>query len=375
MKRAFLSVLPSVLLLFPLLARTGGWISYGPFSKAADAIVASNNAKSKNNALTALNKQLASAKRFLAGVQTGSDDNVVLAVWNPSSNQMDSVRIDKKTFLTKGAEGMFTTGNNQLVQVRIIRANGVNTSVAITGVTGTQLTPLVVKYPITRPGKATEMAYYTSFHPALDSGDVIKEGQDYVNDALGSAFQDLTSTGLRISPDVVKVAEHLAFVEHTDHKRFKTENHPELFKEISGLYALNSGDTFRYSVSTAGAGGMIQMIPKTYQAIRAKYPAANLDPDFVAGMQNHANATKAMLLYIQDTWNVLSRQDTIREALQSKLATQPELLAAGYNSNPMKLSSYIKKGGDQWRSLIPDETKMYLQIYSAVDGYFGSESE
>ena len=53
-------------------------------------------------------------------------------------------------------------------------------------------------------------------------------------------------------------------------------------------------------------------------------------------MQNHANALKAMLLYINDTWKYLQNQDEVQQALQSGTATKTELLAAGYNSNPYK---------------------------------------
>jgi hypothetical protein len=130
---------------------------------------------------------------------------------------------------------------------------------------------------------------------------------------------------------------------------------------------LNVGDTYRYSVSTAGAGGMIQMIPKTYAAIREQHPSAALEADFVTGMQDHPNALRAMLLYMQDTWNNLSKRDQIKQALASGTVTQAELLAAGYNSNPMRLADYLQRGGDSWRTLIPAETQMYLQIYAAVD--------
>src|SRR6185369_5215341 len=123
----------------------------------------------------------------------------------------------------------------------------------------------------------------------------------------------------------------------------------------------------RYSVSSAGAGGMIQMIPKTYQAIREHHPNVALDADFVSGMQDHANALKAMLLYINDTWKFLQSSDEVQQALQSGSATKTELLAAGYNSNPYKLPSYLSNGGSAWRSLIPAETQMYLAIYQSVD--------
>ena len=50
-----------------------------------------------------------------------------------------------------------------------------------------------------------------------------------------------------------------------------------------------------------------------------------------------------------------------------KTATPAELLAAGYNSNAAKLPGYLKRGGDGWRTLIPRETQMYLQIYSSME--------
>jgi hypothetical protein len=145
------------------------------------------------------------------------------------------------------------------------------------------------------------------------------------------------------------------------------EDQTSLFPEILSLYALNEANTFRYSVSTAGAGGMIQMIPKTYEGIRQQHPNVPLNSDFVSGMRDHANALRAMLLYMNDTWNGLAGAATVQDALNNGIATKAELLAAGYNSNPMRLPGYLEKGGNQWRTLIPAETQMYLAIYSSVD--------
>jgi hypothetical protein len=84
-------------------------------------------------------------------------------------------------------------------------------------------------------------------------------------------------------------------------------------------------------------------------------------------MRDHRNATEAMLLYMNDTWNGLARSSEVQSALNNGIASKPELLAAGYNSNPTRLPAYLKTGGDSWRSLIPAETQMYLAIYSSVD--------
>jgi hypothetical protein len=145
------------------------------------------------------------------------------------------------------------------------------------------------------------------------------------------------------------------------------ESAAPIFEEVRALYALNYGDTYRYSVSSAGAGGMVQMIPQTYKAIREQFPKAELKEDFVEGMRDHSNALEAMLLYMQDTWDYLSKQDEVASALANGQATQPELLAAGYNSNPRRLPKYLREGGKGWRALIPEETKMYLRIYTSVE--------
>jgi len=101
--------------------------------------------------------------------------------------------------------------------------------------------------------------------------------------------------------------------------------------------------------------------------MRRAHPSVGLNPDFVASMRNHGTALQAMLLYMQDTWNTLTQSDEINNALSTGLATQPELLAAGYNSNPSNLAKYIRRGGTEWRNYIPRETQTYLQIYSSVE--------
>ena len=53
--------------------------------------------------------------------------------------------------------------------------------------------------------------------------------------------------------------------------------------------------------------------------------------------------------------------------MTAKEATMPEIVAAGYNSNAAKLPGYIRRAGAGWRSLIPRETQLYLQIYQSLE--------
>lgn len=310
------------------------------------------------------------AERLLKSDADGLPLNSVrLAALDRATGQIHTLTLTKDDFLTRGAELTVTTSLGHDASVYVARANGVNTAVVITDeTTRGALVPLVVQYPIVRGGSLSEMAYYTSAHPALLSAEVFSAGRAYVRSKLDDAATRLRAEGVRISPDIVDIAEHLAIVEHTDHRRFMTEDRPALFNEILSLYALNEGNTFKYSISSAGAGGMIQMIPSTYEMIRRRHPSVDLKPDFVAGMTDHENAACAMLLYMQDTWNDLLENPEIQDALNSGIATEPELVAAGYNSNPARLASYLKRGGADWRTLIPAETQMYLAIYGSLDG-------
>lgn len=317
-----------------------------------------------------IEEQIAEAKRLLkAGAADLPEDSVRLAALDRATGQIHTIQLTKDSFLTRGAQLLAVTSLGHQARVYIARANGVNTAVVITDETSkSPLVPLVVQYPIVRDGSLSQMAYYTSAHPALLSTELIAAGRNYVRSKLDDAAIKLRGRGLNITPEIVDIAEYLAVVEHTDHQRFKSEDRPALFNEILSLYALNQGDTYRYSVSTAGAGGMIQMIPSTYDMVRRRHPSITLKADFVDGMTDHDNAALVMLLYMQDTWDDLLKSQDVRDALNQAIATQTELVAAGYNSNPARLASYLRRGGNDWRTLIPSETQMYLAIYGSLDG-------
>lgn len=306
--------------------------------------------------------------RPMATASTPSIEFVTIAALDRDTTKTHLITISKQTFLTKGSEINTISSLGTNVSVRVLRANGVNTALTIFTPTGQALVPLTVEYPIERNKAFLEMAYYTSAHPALLSNDLVRSGQSYVRNMLDLAVTRLRDRGVTISPQIIDVAERLCLVEHVDHERFRAENRLALYEEIYSLFALNELDTYRFSVSTAGAGGMVQMIPWTYNLVRTRHPGVGLIPDFVTGMRNHANALQAMLLYMNDTWSELTANDEVQNALSTKIATPAELLAAGYNSNPAKLPGYIKRGSDNWRTLIPRETQMYLAIYKSFEG-------
>ncbi len=366
MRKTLFSALPLVVFLGPTYAGLPSFL--GLFAGPSAALVQPNHLRkpSANPATLALRGRINEAKRELKKLPADSLDAVTLAV-SDGKGDVKTLRASKEEFLRKGGEFTAVSSSGEPLKVSVVRPNYVNTAVRVTDAGGRELQPLVVRYPVEREGKLHEVAYYTSAHPAVENGEVVRAGGQYVRERLDEAARRLASIGELIDPAVIDVAERLCHVEHTDHKRFLSEDSASLFDEIRTLYALNAGDTYRYSVSSAGAGGMVQMIPPTYEGTREQHPKAGLKTDFVEGMRDHANATQAMLLYMQDTWDYLKKQDEVAAALDGGLATQAELLAAGYNSNPRKLPGYLSRGGSAWRTLIPEETKMYLRIYSAVE--------
>jgi len=319
-------------------------------------------------------KRMFKSRPHPTAMSTPALDYVTLAAFPPENSHIHLIRISKQMFLKKGSEISTTTSLGLPVNVRILRANGVNTAVTIFDNKNRSLVPLLVEFPIERRGQFREMAYYTSAHPSLLTPDLTKAGQSYVNSMVDLAAKRLRDKGKPVASNLVEIAKRLCMVEHVDHERFRNENRIALYEEIYSLYALNELDTYRYSVSSAGAGGMVQMIPWTYALMRQRHPGVGLNPDFVLGMRNHGNALEAMLLYMQDTWNDLSASEDVREALSAKYMTIPELMAAGYNSNAAKLPGYIRRAGAGWRTLIPRETQMYLQIYQSFESLMNSKA-
>ncbi len=334
-----------------------------------------SNLNYKGLSFAQIKAKIAEAKRHLTTkpLTIASVDSTVpttlirVAFLDQNTRQIDSYILTKDQFLLSGSGTMAMTAAGKQILSRTIRGNGVNTPITVTDTSGREHLALVVQYPRENRGVLQEMAYYVSSHPGLITPEVVNAGRFYVRNTIDIAREQLKKKGYGIEPKVADIAERLSTLEHVDHLRFRTEPHANIYNDIFTLYALNEGQTYRYSVSSAGAGGMVQMIPSTYRMVRARFPQANLMPDFVEGMRNHVNASQAMLLYMQMTWNDLKASPTVANALATGIANQEYLMAAGYNSNPAKLPGYINRGGESWTSLIPRETKIYLQVWDSLE--------
>lgn len=331
----------------------------------------------KSLSFSQIKSKIAEAKRQMQSrpMQTAMTDSFLMtdfvrvAFYDWKAQRIDYIVVTKDAFLSTKFDTSAMSAEGKAITVHTIRGNGVNTPLVLRDDSGQPQLPLLVQYPVEKGGRYIETAYYMSTHPGLVTPEVVNAGRLYVRNVIEIARDRLKAKSIYIQPKVADIAERLATIEHVDHLRFRTEYHPNIYNDIFTLYALNEGQTYRYSVSSAGAGGMVQMIPATYRMIRSRYYNVGLMPDFVEGMRDHVNATQAMLLYMQMTWDDLISSPTITNALLTNVATQEQLMAAGYNSNPSRLAGYINRGGTNWTSLIPRETQIYLQIYDSVEQF------
>ncbi|MBL8149278.1 MAG: hypothetical protein JNN15_05060 [Blastocatellia bacterium] len=290
---------------------------------------------------------------------------VGISIYNAKTGKISAVKMLKSDFLTKDYNEYFRFEDGTEFSIKVEQPNYVNTKLLLES-KNPNLYPLMVKYPIIKGNTFKEMAYYTPAHKALQQHDFYKIGEDYIEKTLLKASSTLKQQGYEITEKVQNLAKLLCVVEHVDHDRFRSEDQETLFNEVLALYALNKGNTYRYSVSSAGAGGMVQMIQPTYREVKASFPDVKLNSDFEAGMIDHSNAAKAMLLYLRKYNNYFLSKDSVQDAIDAGHATEEELMAAGYNSNPVRVPKTLSRG-TSWKYSLPRETQIYLTILNSLD--------
>ncbi len=313
---------------------------------------------------TLVMNKLSEARRILENDCELDNFTVGISLLDRKSGKIHLVKMSKDSFLTLGYTEEYRVGD-ETISIRIDHPNYVNTKLAVIS-QKSQYLPLMVKYPIIKSGSLKEMAYYTPAHRALQSFEFAKVGQEYIEQTIEKAALSLKKSGIQVPEKIQGLAKLLCIVEHIDHTRFRTEESQNLFREVQTLYALNKGETYRYSVSRAGAGGMVQMIRSTYKEIRNAFPHISLIQDFEAGMINHTNAARAMLLYLKRYNAFFLDKQIVNDAIDTGLATEEELMAAGYNSNPVNIPKKLAYGKD-WKYYLPKETQVYLSILHALD--------
>ncbi|HVG20913.1 MAG TPA: hypothetical protein VNI02_17830, partial [Blastocatellia bacterium] len=272
---------------------------------------------------------------------------MALAVMN-SEGEIQTVRAIKRD----SAFEVLTPG----FVISMRRENGINTDFACIDPPGGKV--LAVKYPVSNegsrfgPGDAVIEAVYTPYSAEIKTEEVIRRGIEVQDEFIKSAYARLAERGIMsrafpgrrvvdvIPTDVLRV---LLMNEHIDPGEFKSEGLTRpLVERVLTVIATNGEKAYAYSVSSAGARGLVQMIPSTYSLIANLYPAAGLKSNFSQGMADPINAVVAQVLLCDSDWQTIKTRSHI-----SADRIGP-YLAAAYNGGVGRVLSILAHNETDW---------------------------
>ncbi len=289
------------------------------------------------------------SKKSITGYTTDGE-GIAVAVYDPSA---DSITIVQGT-----QHGKNFSFSDPTVSLQAGRFNGVNTPFVVTKPAGAIV--IALKYLITPTSAGSKKsllnqlheATYVPYSDAFNQTDIYAYGNSYVDNVIQQAIAQLhdmrsqRSSGLSVASAVnPALIKSLIYSEHMDQTQLL--NNPDtqgLVNKLNVLFAINDGDTFRYSASTANARGIAQFIPSTYRSLVNRYPQAHLIPDFNTGMEDHVNSITAAFLLIDDYISDVARG--LGDAFDDSEA--PYYGAAAYNGGTTRVIKAVKQFGANW---------------------------
>lgn len=294
--------------------------------------------------------------------------DLVVAIYDPASGAILTT-----SAMQRGSEFTFPDKN---FDVQKVRFNGVNTRFVVNKPAGGLVVAL--KYLITPVESGSKAAIeqamypavYTPYIPELAGIETSTAGDAYLTGVIQSAvaaLQNIASVSVprKTIPEAIKpeLVRALLYAEHMDTTEFlNTSNTQSLIDKVNVLLATNQGDTWKYSVSSAGAAGISQFIPSTYAALVVRHADVALISDFVTGMRDHVNAVKATFILLDDY--IKAVQDRAPEYFLSGHAF--DYGVAAYNGGPARVALAAKQFGTAWyedqsAKLVPLDEQIALQ--------------
>ena len=184
MKKVYLFALPLLMLFAPALARLH--VRHALDTRTPGAVEAAA-LSADQTAVNLVHARIREARSLVERQPATSTDAVTLAVGDASDVAIQLLQVPKAVFLSPDAETFVTTAAGARLKLRVVRANYVNTAVSVTDAAGHALEPLLVRYPVEKGGTLSEVAYYTSAHPALAQPELVRAGGQYVRCTLAGA--------------------------------------------------------------------------------------------------------------------------------------------------------------------------------------------
>ncbi|MEN9552321.1 MAG: hypothetical protein RI935_698 [Candidatus Parcubacteria bacterium] len=294
---------------------------------------------------------------FSSNIESGVASDDALAI--PSVTDMRRFLHDKKI-----REYHVTTKEADVTQRKVygIRVSdmykdiGVSSRLTVeekTKDTKKKKTVLAVKRARYDQGKGGYGEYitYTPAHADLRTSEVITSGVEYVNTVIDEAVKLFVAKGIQqsILKPSTEVARRVAVIEHIDPYEFYNKNRDNK-RELKNLYdislaeySLNLGIAYNHLINSAGAGGMMQIIPRTYRDVRARivqrgwFKEQDLPEDV-----NEGRKSPLVSAVISIALSYLNYE--LKQKLLSGLGEEDRLLvlASMYNGSPKLLDQILK---------------------------------
>ena len=242
------------------------------------------------------------------------------------------------------------------VVLSLRRENGINSDIVVVSPPGGKV--LAVKYPISNerqrfgPGPAFIEAIYSPYSVEIKTTEIVSNGMNVLREFIEKAYQRLDERKVmsRAFPgkkviDVIprNVLLILLINEHIDPSEFTSPGLAQpLSERVLTIVSTNAARAYAYSISPAGARGLVQMIPGTYYRIANLYGAAGLMSNFVAGMSDPVNSVMAQVLLCDSDW------EAIRKRAEIAIEHIGPYLAAAYNGGVGRVLSILTNDQEGW---------------------------
>ena len=226
---------------------------------------------------------------------------------------------------------------------------------------------VATRYPILRSISGKKKTYtvedvvYTPYSRTIHTQATVDLGEDYVDSLVEGVYTNLRNEGIRsrafpdrllvdvIDPAMVKA---IAAIEHLDESSLEKDTDRAL-ERFFVLMGTNPGAAYNYSRSSAGALGLVQFIPSTYNNLAAR-SGGKLEGNFERAMTSHAMAIRAQTMYLDVLLTEFS--DKVRDQFAQNPEQINEYIVAAYNGG----SGRVRRAIEIWDQVLNGEKTRQL---------------
>ncbi|MBI5077227.1 hypothetical protein HZB94_02510 [Candidatus Falkowbacteria bacterium] len=232
---------------------------------------------------------------------------------------------------------------------------------------------LGIQYPLslrTHRGLERVRAVYTPYSDALVNAfpELIEVGYLYLFHELEVARQKITEAGVDVADINWETLFALVLVEHLTNEVVEDKNVERETRRVLSTIGANQELAYRYSVSSAKARGIAQIIPRTWNALHRRYPKL-VSADFYRGTATHSIALVTQILLAKEDLKFLFSQKgwrknpSRREEFLRDSRGVGEYLALAYNGGAPRAYRWLESGK---KIALPREGLRYIQKFNQV---------